>query len=111
MKLYALIFALLVASSGPAFAEPAYGRAADEKAEAEKPAKSVPEPVMFKSTHTGTFGGQKITYRLEAGETHIRNAESEPGASLFTISYIRENVSGPRPVSFVFNGGPGSASV
>ena len=111
MKLHALIFALLVGSSGPAFAEPASGKNADEKAEAEKHAKPVPEPVMFKYTHTGTFGGQKITYRIEAGETHIRNAEGEPGASLFTISYIRENVSGPRPVSFVFNGGPGSASV
>lgn len=111
MKLQACLLALVLALAAPALAAPASGKAGDEKAEAERSAKPVPPPAMFKSTHSGTFGGQKLTYRVEAGETHIRNAEGEPAASLFTVSYIRENVSGPRPVSFVFNGGPGSASV
>jgi carboxypeptidase C (cathepsin A) len=93
--------------SAPAFAAPDKS----EEAEKEAPAKPVPEPVMFKSTHTGTFGGQKMTYRVEAGETQIKNADDEIAASFFTISYIRENAGSPRPVSFVFNGGPGSASV
>ncbi|MEX1252506.1 MAG: peptidase S10 [Hyphomonas sp.] len=110
VMLLALALALALACAMPAIAAPDT-KASEEKPAAEKDARPVPEPVMFKSTHTGTFGGQKISYRVEAGETHIRNAEGEPAASLFTISYIRENVSGPRPVSFVFNGGPGSASV
>jgi len=111
MKLKACFLALVLASAAPALAAPASGKAGVDKAETETSAKPVSQPVMFKSAHAGTFGGQQLTYRVEAGETHIRNAEGEPAASLFTISYIRENVSGPRPVSFVFNGGPGSASV
>lgn len=110
MKVPAIILALALAMAGPVYAAPG-GKAAPEAPEAAKPATPVPDPVMFKTTRTGTFGGQKITYLVEAGETHIRNADGEPAASLFTTSYIRENATGPRPVSFVFNGGPGSASV
>jgi carboxypeptidase C (cathepsin A) len=107
MKIRAGMLALAMAFALPAFAAP------DETtpATAEKPDKPIPAPLMFRSTHTGTFGGQKITYRVEAGETQIKGEDDEPAASLFTISYIRENAPGPRPVSFVFNGGPGSASV
>lgn len=107
MKLHTLLMALLLASASPALAAP---DAKDEAAK-EEAAKPVPPPVMFTSSHKGTFGGQKISYRVEAGETYIAGKDGEPAASLFTISYIRENVAGPRPVSFVFNGGPGSASV
>ena len=107
MKLHTLLMALLLASASPALAAPD-AKDATAKEEAAKP---VPPPVMFTSSHKGTFGGQKISYRVEAGETYIAGEDGEPAASLFTISYIRENVAGPRPVSFVFNGGPGSASV
>ena len=107
MILRTFLLALILASASPAQAGPEAG-AQPKAAEAAKP---VPDPAMFKTTRTGTFGGQKITYRVEAGETHIKNADGEPAASLFTTSYIREGASGPRPVSFVFNGGPGSASV
>jgi carboxypeptidase C (cathepsin A) len=107
MKIRAFLLALTIVSAAPALAAPE----APAAEKAETGAKPVPEPVMFTTTHTGTFGGQKITYRVEAGETQIRKSEGEPAASLFTIAYIRENAGGPRPVSFVFNGGPGSASV
>ncbi|MBY9066749.1 peptidase S10 [Hyphomonas sp. WL0036] len=107
MKIEAWIMAAAMALMAPAYAAPE--PAAEAKKEAE--AKPVPDPVFFKQTHTGTFGGQKITYRVESGETYIAGEDGEPAASLFTVSYIRENAPGPRPVSFVFNGGPGSASV
>lgn len=106
-KIKALAAALVMAVALPAFAAPE----ARPETKEEAAAKPVAEPVMFTSTHTGTFGGQKMAYRVEAGETHIPGKDGEPAASLFTISYIRENAGGPRPVSFVFNGGPGSASV
>lgn len=66
---------------------------------------------MFESRHTGTFGRQKMTYTVEAGDTQITNEDGKPAASLFTISYIKEDAGSDRPVTFVFNGGPGSASV
>ncbi|MEQ9506758.1 MAG: peptidase S10 [Hyphomonas sp.] len=107
MKLQTVLIALAMAFAAPALAAPD----TKEPAEKEVPEKPVPEPVMFKSTHTGTFGGQKMTYRVEAGETQIKNADGDITASFFTIAYIRESTGAPRPVSFVFNGGPGSASV
>lgn len=107
MIIRTVALALCLAVSAPAVAAPDTQDAAKEEA----PDKPVPEPVMFRTTHTGTFGGQKMTYKVEAGETQILSKEGDPVASFFTISYIRENTGTPRPVSFVFNGGPGSASV
>ena len=71
----------------------------------------VADPVMFVTEHTGRFGGERIRYRVEAGETYLKNDDGEPTASVFAFSYIREDAAENRPVTFVFNGGPGSASV
>ena len=98
--------AALMAMTAPAFADTDKTEAAKETE-----AKPVPEPVMFESRHSGTFGRQKVNYKVEAGETQIKNEDGNPAASLFTISYIQENAGSNRPVTFVFNGGPGSASV
>ena len=74
-------------------------------------AKSVTDPVLFETIHQGQFGGQKLTYRAEAGETFLHNDEGEPTASFFTFSYVLDDAGPDRPVTFVFNGGPGSSSV
>ncbi|MDX1294293.1 MAG: peptidase S10, partial [Hyphomonas sp.] len=100
------ILAVVLAVAGPAFAEADQAETTQEKA-----AKPIPDPVMFVTTHTGTFGGERLTYRVEAGETRIAGDSGEPEASLFTYSYIKEKAGSDRPVTFVFNGGPGSASI
>ena len=106
MKMRALIMALAVAFAAPAMAETASTDAAKEDAAA-----PIPDPVMFETKHTGTFGGTKLAYTVEAGETYIDGEDGEPAASLFTISYVSDKADASRPVTFVFNGGPGSASV
>ncbi|MEZ5998338.1 MAG: peptidase S10 [Hyphomonas sp.] len=106
MKMRALIVALAAVLAAPALAETAPADAPKEEA-----AKPVPDPVMFESHHSATIGGTKIAYKVEAGETHIKNDDGDPAASLFTMSYIAEKAGENRPVTFVFNGGPGSASV
>ncbi|GAB4521747.1 MAG: peptidase S10 [Parvularculaceae bacterium] len=83
---------------------------ADKHGEAEA-AKPVPDPVSFVTQHSGRFNGQQVRYRVEAGETYLRNADGEPTASFFTFSYIRDGAGADRPVTFIFNGGPGSASI
>ena len=98
--------ALVLSAAAPAFAEP---EKTDPPKEAE--AKPIPDPVMFESQHTGTFGGTKIAYTVESGETYVRNKDGDPAASLFTTSYVADKADGSRPVTFVFNGGPGSASI
>jgi len=73
----------------------------------------VPEPTVFVTQHRGRFNGQAIEYTATAGETYVRDNDGEPKASIFTFAYIKKNVgeNEVRPVTFVWNGGPGSASL
>lgn len=81
----------------------------------DKPAaeRAEPTPERFVTRHTGSFNGAKISYRVEAGETFIRDDQGKPIASFFTVTYLREDAKAnkTRPVTFLFNGGPGSASL
>jgi len=87
------------------------------------------------STGTVTIGGQAISYQAVAGTFIVhpkdwddvpRDPKAEKGnpgaaeeggdarnptaeASMFYVAYFK-NGAGPRPVTFVYNGGPGSAS-
>lgn len=69
-------------------------------------------PRCFGSTHTGVFGGTTMTFRCVAAEAHLRGTDHNPRASVFSFSYLAESFAGSeRPVIFIFNGGPGSASL
>jgi len=74
-------------------------------------ARPIPEPVDFVTEHSGRFNGERIDYRVTAGEMYLRDDEGEPTASVFSFSYVSTDASADRPVTFVWNGGPGSSSV
>ena len=68
------------------------------------------EPLLFTRELVGTFNGEKVQYRAVAGEIFIGEKEGVPQASFFHFSYFRTDVQeSNRPVTFVFNGGPGSS--
>jgi carboxypeptidase C (cathepsin A) len=75
--------------------------------------KVIAPPQSFVSTHTGVFGGKTIVYKATAKEIHLKNDKGEPVASIWSVAYTQEGNKDitRRPVSFVFNGGPGSASL
>ncbi|WP_404400165.1 serine carboxypeptidase [Idiomarina seosinensis] len=77
----------------------------DEKQAEQK----VSEPTRFSSQHKGTFNGTRLSYTVDAGETYLRNAEGEPTAAVFSFDYLVNDTSN-RPVTFIWNGGPGSSS-
>ena len=60
---------------------------------------------------TGSWGrGRKaIQYTATAKWTVLRKKE-KPAAEIFSVSYIAEGDDRRRPLTFVFNGGPGAAS-
>lgn len=88
---------------------PVFAFSADEKPdENDEP---VPEPRTFVSQHRGTFNGVSMRYTVTAGETYLRDEKGLPKASIFTFAYTRDDAGGPRPVTFIWNGGPGSASL
>ena len=72
------------------------------------------EPVEKVSTtqHTMTIDGKTIAYTAHAGTMVIRDDEGKPKATVFYISYTADQEDpATRPVTFFFNGGPGSASI
>lgn len=93
----------------------ALAQAAEVKAavRAEKSRKAIAPASTFVSQHSGRFNGVKIDYTVTAGETYLRDKEGEPKAAIFTFAYTQKDVadSTTRPVTFIWNGGPGSASL
>jgi carboxypeptidase C (cathepsin A) len=83
---------------------------ADETTNDEKPgAKADHEPPAgAETTATWTAQGASIDYTASAGWTVLRKKE-KPAAEIFSVSYVAER-DGDRPVTFVFNGGPGASS-
>lgn len=71
------------------------------------------KPQVFMTEHSGVFNGTRVDYTATAGETFLRDDDGDPTASIFSISYVADDIDEPssRPVTFLFNGGPGSASV
>ena len=64
------------------------------------------------SHHTITLPGGAIAYTAHAGHLVVRDAGNVPQASFFHVSYIADGAAAAtRPVTFFYNGGPGSATV
>jgi carboxypeptidase C (cathepsin A) len=63
--------------------------------------------------HTARIGGQTISYTATTGTYVVRDDAGNPKASFFFVAYTKDGVSdvSQRPVAFVYNGGPGSASL
>jgi carboxypeptidase C (cathepsin A) len=129
--------ALALAAAASMAAAPTAPDSPDKKAdEPEKPEPGKFEPFKAESkvsTGSVTIGGQAIGYQAIAGTLVIHprdwddvprdpKADKEPPggqgdggnptaeASVFYVAYFK-NGSGPRPVTFFYNGGPGSSTV
>ena len=59
------------------------------------------------------FHGGTLAYTVTPGTVTIRNDEGEPIASMFYVAYTMDAPKSgkPRPVTFMYNGGPGSSSM
>jgi len=76
------------------------------------PAPTTP-PVEKKSTtsHSIQVNGKTLAYTATAGTLVLRK-EEKPWASMFYVAYTRDGQdAAQRPITFAFNGGPGSSSV
>ncbi|MGE5272028.1 MAG: S10 family peptidase [Thiohalocapsa sp.] len=90
----------------------ASGYAADDKP-ADKPAAPTFElPARAETRHTLTVAGRPLDYRAVAETIDLTDRKGQPAAAIYTVSYLADTpAAAPRPVAFVFNGGPGAASV
>ncbi|HEX6550058.1 MAG TPA: peptidase S10, partial [Gammaproteobacteria bacterium] len=97
-----------LALQSPAFAADTAN--AKPAAAAEKP---VPKETRTVTHHSVTIDGHSIDYTATAGTLLIRDDKGEPSASVFYIAYTMDGVkdASKRPVTFLYNGGPGSSSI
>ena len=65
------------------------------------------------TSHKVHIGGREFAYTATAGELPVLNDAGESEAQLFYVAYTVENKDRAkrRPLLFIFNGGPGAASV
>jgi carboxypeptidase C (cathepsin A) len=129
----AALLASTAVSSAPTRRAKEPGKAAAAKVEA--PRKEYFHPSEVRSTGTVTVGGQPIAYDAVAGtlvvhskdweDTDALDADADkdkdkdkdknapkPEASMFYTAYFWQGVpSASRPITFLFNGGPGSSTV
>ncbi len=64
------------------------------------------------TSHQMTVNGKELKYTATAGTLLIRNEEDKPYGSLFYVAYTLDGADhGTRPVTFLYNGGPGAASL
>ena len=111
-----LAIAILCALCAPAWAGEPGAAAAEEK----KPASSVAEDPNMKPQQVTTEGsvsveGRKIDYKAVAGTIILTGKDEnkeDPTASVFYVAYFKREEGGSRrPVTFLYNGGPGSSTV
>jgi carboxypeptidase C (cathepsin A) len=81
----------------------------------EKPAEPAPTPKEESSIteHSIKVAGQTIPYKATAGTILLKNEKEEPQALIYYTAYTRSDVKDPsqRPLTFLYNGGPGSSSI
>ncbi|MGB3563851.1 MAG: peptidase S10 [Thermoanaerobaculia bacterium] len=95
--------------------------AADEKGDETVKAKTAEyevrrelvEELESVTQHRITIEGVQIPYTAKAGNLVLREEDGKPKGSIFFVAYTRDDVDdlSSRPLTFSFNGGPGSASL
>jgi len=72
-----------------------------------------PEEKTSVTHHSARVGGQQINYTATTATYVIKADDGTPKATMFFVAYTKDNIPdiAKRPVSFVYNGGPGSASL
>mgnify|MGYP000638586496 CR=1 FL=1 len=128
MKPVLAVIALALLTSTVAFAQPETqqrGGGRGQQQQTQAPPTTAPNqaggqarpaaPLEEKSSVTRgsvKIGGQQVNYTATAANYIVKGEDGTPKASFFFVSYTKDDVADKtkRPVSFIYNGGPGSAS-
>ncbi len=105
-QIWVMLMACLV------LALPAQLRAADTGPVAGQVAAS-PEELSVTRPESVTVGGRTLRFHTTAGTITVRDGQGKPRLSTFYTAYTLETDQShsQRPVTFLFNGGPGSSSL
>ncbi len=121
LRVWMLALAVLTAWS-PVIAEGPAANKQDDK----KPEAPPPQPAKDETSRGSVIiAGQRVDYRAVAGMIALDNKDDDgadptqeqedapPSAQMFYVAYFKtgKDEGAARPVTFIYNGGPGSASV
>jgi carboxypeptidase C (cathepsin A) len=89
--------------------------AADKQEKQEKPDETtipIPPETSAVTKHDWTANGQTIHYTATAGNLLIKDDKDKANGSIFYVAYTQDGAdSRTRPITFFYNGGPGSATI
>lgn len=74
-------------------------------------AKQETEPKPSVTHHKITVRGNTIPYTATAARLPIKDKDGKTEAEMFYVAYTVDNGGSKRPLTFAFNGGPGSATI
>lgn len=105
------LLAPLAASAQPQ--QPQIERRTNERTEVPPYKAPTPEEKIVTTHHRITVGGTALAYTANTGTLLLKEEDGRPKASVFFVAYTKDGVQdvARRPVTFTFNGGPGSSSV
>ncbi len=91
----------------------------DRPAEKPEGKKEIPRPTgdfddgQVVTHHTIDVGGKPLAYTARAGTLLLREEDGKKKAAVFYVAYTKDEVTdaAARPITYSFNGGPGSSSV
>jgi carboxypeptidase C (cathepsin A) len=92
----------------PAGATPA---APDRAPSAEKPKDPADDDTPVVTRHQITLNGKPLKYTATAGMMPLKSDTGEVDARIFYVAYTLDDSESTRPLTFAFNGGPGSSAV
>jgi len=100
----AVLFCLVIAL--PAAAQPA------SSAPAAAPSAAETNDKTSQTSHSMRLDGRELKYTATAGTLPIRGDDGKVAAKMFYVAYTKDGEDAKtRPVSFLYNGGPGSATI
>jgi carboxypeptidase C (cathepsin A) len=108
-----VVLAALVALGSPLEAQQQLGRAADlSEVDGVSPRVVLPLESAVTTNHVATIRGVRFPYTATAGTLPVHDSIGNPVAAVFYVYYERSDVADKtrRPLTFSFNGGPGSSS-
>src|SRR3984957_16971319 len=104
---------LLLLTTSTIAQEPSKDAKPPAAADAKTPDANPPKEESWPSDHTIKINNQSIAYKATASTTLLKDEKGEPTALIYSTAYTRSDTKdfARRPIAFIYNGGPGSASI
>ncbi len=84
-----------------------------KEAQSTQNAAKIPHDIKSVTKGSVTVEGKRIDYTATAGTIILRDDQDRPTGSMFYVAYVKDGEKGQanRPVTFLYNGGPGSSTL